>query len=64
MNAFAHDIKNMTFNHIKSKPILFVADSFARDHIVLQMTNMVEKSVKMHSPLTLILMNQFRFFLH
>ncbi len=64
MIAFGHDIKNMAFNHIKSKPILFVADSFARDHIVLQMTNMVDKSVKMHSPLTLKLLNQFRFFLH
>ncbi len=47
MNAFRHDIKNIAFNHIKSEPILFVADK------VLQMTNMVDKSVKMHSPLTL-----------
>ena len=37
---------------------------FARDHIVLQMTNMVDKRVNMHSPLTLKLLNQFRFFLH
>ncbi len=69
MNAFGHDIKNMVFNLIKSEPILFIADNvvcvgFARDHIVLQMTNMVDKSVKMHSPLTLKLLNQFRFFLH
>ena len=71
MNAFRHDIKNMAFIIFKREPILFVADKvnlncvgFARDHIVLQMTNMVEKSVKMHSPLTLKLLNQFRFFLH
>ena len=64
MNAFGHGIKNMAINLIKSEPILFVADSFARDHIVLQMTNMVDKSVNMHSPLTLKLLNQFRFFLH
>ena len=63
MNAFGHNIKKMAFNHIKSEPILFVDDKvnlncvgFARDHIVLQMTNM-------HSPLTLKLLNQFRFFL-
>ena len=50
MNAFGHDIKNMAFNLIKSEPILFVADKvnlncvgFARDHIVLQMINMVMK---------------------
>jgi hypothetical protein len=71
MNAFGHNIKNMAFNHIKSEPILFVDDKvnlncvgFARDHIVLQMTNMVDKSVNMHSSLTLKLLNQFRFFLH
>ncbi len=61
----------MAFNHITSDPILFVDDKvnlncvgFARDNIVLQMTNMVDKSVNMHSPLTLKLLNQFRFFLH
>ena len=71
MNAFGHDIKNMAFNLIKSEPILFVADKvnlncvgFARDHIVLQMINMVDKCVKIHSPLILKLLNQFRFFLH
>jgi hypothetical protein len=71
MNAFGHDIKNMAFNLIKSEPISFVADKdnlncvgFARDHIVLQMINMVDKSVKIHSPLILKLLNQFRFFLH
>ena len=69
--AFEHNIKNMAFNHIKREPILFVDDKvnlncvgFARDHIVLQMTNMVDKRVNMHSPLTLKLLNQFRFFLH
>ncbi len=53
MNAFGHGIKNMAINLIKSEPILFVADKFnlncvgfARDHIVLQMKNMVDKSVK------------------
>ena len=61
----------MAINLIKSEPILFVADKFnldwvgfARDHIGLQMTNMVDKSVKMHLPLTLKLLNQFRFFLY
>ena len=71
MDAFGHGIKNMAINLIKSEPILFVADKFnlncvgfARDHIVLRMTNMVDKSVKMHLPLILKLLNQFRFFLH
>ena len=72
MNAFEHGIKKKAIiNLIKSEPILFIADKFnlnwvgfARDHIVLQMTNMVDKSVKMHLPLTLKLLNQFRFFLH
>ena len=71
MNAFGHGIKNMAIILITSAPILFIADKFnlnwvgfARDHIVLQMTNMVDKSVKMHLPLTLKLLNQFRFFLY
>ena len=71
MNAFGHGIKTMAINFIKSEPILLIDDKFnlnwvgfARDHIVLQMTNMVDKSVKMHLPLTLKLLNQFRFFLY
>ena len=71
INTSEHGIKKMAINLIKSEPILSVTDTsnlnwvrFARDHIVLQMTNMVDKSVKMHLPLTLKLLNQFRFFLH
>ena len=71
MNALGHDFANMAFKFIKSEPILFLADKvnlncvdFARDYIVLQMTNMVDKSVTIHSSLTLKLLNQFRFFLH
>ena len=71
INTSEHGIKKMAINLIKSEPILCVADTFilswvgfARDHIVLQMTNMVDKSVKMHLPLTLKLLNQFRFFLY
>ena len=71
INTSEHGIKKMAINLIKSEPIFCVTDTFnlnwvrfARDHIVLQMTNMVDKSVKMHLPLTLKLLNQFRFFLH
>jgi hypothetical protein len=47
----------MAFKLSKSKLILFAVEkfnlnwiAFARDYIVLQMTNMVVKSVSLHSP--------------